>query len=195
MRLKYWIILALFAFTVGPGVMLFDLNRYVVSLFPPIVVPLILFWLKDEWIGTDWNALLRDRTMYRQFTLALQIAIYAMAADTLIFRPGPFVTDVLLTKYPIMVFYVIVLGPISEEIIYRKIIFGALQRRLPFWAASGLAAIVFGAAHLSPERFLGYAAVGWTFCYIYRKAGTLAPTILAHMGLNFIAILAATLKG
>lgn len=195
MRPKYWFIVALFTFTVGPGVLLFGLNRYIISLLPPLVVPLIVYLLRDEWLGTDWNTLVRDRTMYRRFAFALQIAIYAMAIDTLIFRPGIFMTDELTAKHPIMVFYVIVLGPIAEEIMYRKIIFGALLRRLPFWAASGISAVVFGAAHMSPERFLGYAAVGWTFCYIYRKSGTLAPTILAHCALNFIAILVATLKG
>jgi membrane protease YdiL (CAAX protease family) len=195
MRMKYWLILALFAFTDGPGVLLFGLNRFTMALLPPIVVPLMLYLLRDEWLGTDWNALVRDRTMYRRFALALQIAVYAMAADALIFRPNVFITDELTTKYPIMAFYVIVLGPVAEEIVYRKIIFGALLRRLPFWASSGIAACVFGAAHMSPERFLGYAAVGWTFCYIYRKSGTLAPTILAHGALNFIALLAAALKG
>jgi hypothetical protein len=94
-----------------------------------------------------------------------------------------------------MVFYVIVLGPIAEEIFYRKIIFGTLIKRLPFWAAAGIASVIFGAAHLSWERFIGYAAVSVIFCYVYRKSGSLAPSILAHASINFIAILVTTLKG
>jgi membrane protease YdiL (CAAX protease family) len=196
MKRQYWLVLLLFFAALGPGPSMWIVfNKFWVALSPPIVFGGILYLLRDEWLGIDWNALLRNKTMYRHYLIALQIAIYAMAADTIIFGRGGTITDELTLKYPLMAFWVVALGPIAEEIVYRKIIFGALLRKLPFWASSGMTALIFGASHLSPERFLGYAAVGWTFCYIYRKSGSLAPTILAHMSLNLIALIATTLRG
>lgn len=196
MKRQYWFALALFFAALGPGPSILILNsKYWVTLAPPIVLAGMLYLLRDEWLGTDWNALLRDKKIYRHYAIALQAAIYAMAIDTIIFGRGGTITDELTMKFPLMAFWIVAIGPIAEEIVYRKIIFGTLLRKLPFWASSGLSAVIFAAAHLSPERFLGYAAVGWTFCYIYRKSGTLAPTILAHMSLNLIALIATTLRG
>ncbi|MFC0214760.1 lysostaphin resistance A-like protein [Paenibacillus chartarius] len=192
--LRYVSICIIFFFGVGPGVLLIGPSKYMMGLVPSIIIPLMIYLLKDEWIGTDWNRLIRNKGMYKDYALALQISIYAMALCTLLFRPEVSLTDQLTEQFPIMVFHVIVLGPIAEEIFYRRIIFGAFLGKLPFWAAAGVTSVIFGAAHLSWERFLGYAVVSWMMCWLYKKHGTLAPSILTHCSINFIAILATTLR-
>jgi membrane protease YdiL (CAAX protease family) len=195
MKPRYLFVLIIFLFLMGPGPEIRFLNKYTVAFLPFIGMASILYLLKDEIAGIDWNAELRNKETYRWYFKALQISIYAQAACTLLFRPGGIVTDTLIASYPIMPFYAIVAGPVAEEIVFRKILFGWLDRKWNFWAAAAVASTIFAIAHLSLGRALGYFAVGLAFCYAYKKSGSLAPSILAHASLNFISIFVTTLKG
>ena len=88
-------------------------------------------------------------------------------------------------------------GPIVEEIVYRGLAIGILIRLVgwPFWAASLLPALLFGAAHMwgSPDimEVVGIVAItaiggllfGWLFVHWNFN---LWPPIFLHVGLNVI---------
>lgn len=87
----------------------------------------------------------------------------------------------------------IVLGAsISEEILFRGMIFGALRTRLSFWVAAVLAGAVFGAVHLptgSVEAALLLTVFAVLLAYLYERTGSLGPAIVLHGLNNIIAIL------
>lgn len=195
MKKQYiWTLLIFFLF-VGPGPVVFFLNKYTVSLLPAASFIATLWLLKDEIAGANFDRLLKSRTTYRWAFEALKYAIFAHALTTLLFRPKMNLTESLLDQYVIMPFYVIAIGPILEEIAYRKIIFGFLHRRFNFWVGAVVSSAIFAIGHFSPDRVLGYFAVGIIFCYVYKKSDSIVPTMMAHVTLNFVSLLVSTLRG
>lgn len=73
-----------------------------------------------------------------------------------------------------------VLGPFSEELFYRGMIYPVLRHYTgPVWGAI-LAGLVFGLAHWDLWRTIPLAIGGAVLCYIYEKSGSIWVTTLAH---------------
>lgn len=93
---------------------------------------------------------------------------------------------------PIQILLIVFGAAIAEEICFRGMLFGGLRERLPRIPAALLAGIVFGALH----AFTGISAVpplivlGFVFCLLYEKTGSIVPGILLHMLNNSVALLA-----
>ncbi|SET76867.1 hypothetical protein SAMN05216389_12630 [Oceanobacillus limi] len=90
---------------------------------------------------------------------------------------------------PLFMIVPMVLAPILEEIIFRKIIFGSLYKRMNFFFAGLLSATVFGIIHGEPEHLLIYSSVGFVFAFLYVKTKRIIVPIIVHMVLNSISIL------
>lgn len=90
---------------------------------------------------------------------------------------------------PLFTVITVLIAPILEEIVFRKIIFGALYKRLNFFIAAIISAIVFGLVHLDPLHLLVYTAMGLVFAYLYVKTKRIIVPIIAHAGMNGIAVL------
>lgn len=79
-----------------------------------------------------------------------------------------------------------VAAPVVEEFIFRGLIMTRLSRAMPGWLAVVLSAAVFGACHGHPVWF-GYAFVlGVFFGVMDLQAGSIWPSILAHVAFNVI---------
>lgn len=82
---------------------------------------------------------------------------------------------------------VVVAAPIAEEVIFRGLIMTRLGEAMPGWLALVLSAAVFGACHGDPVWF-GYAfPLGLFFGFIDMRAGSIWPSILAHVAFNSIS--------
>jgi membrane protease YdiL (CAAX protease family) len=89
-----------------------------------------------------------------------------------------------------------VVAPIGEELLFRGFIFTALRR----WKGTLLAAVItgllFGGVHAGSAPVLDLvplAALGFGLCLLYRRTGSLYPSIAAHSLNNSIAF--AALEG
>jgi membrane protease YdiL (CAAX protease family) len=93
---------------------------------------------------------------------------------------------------PVQVLLIVFGAAISEEVCFRGMLFGGLRERLPRVAAAFVAGAVFGALH----AFTGLSAVpplialGFVFCLLYEKTGSIVPGILLHMLNNSVALAA-----
>ncbi|HEY3435498.1 MAG TPA: type II CAAX endopeptidase family protein [Solirubrobacterales bacterium] len=93
---------------------------------------------------------------------------------------------------PIQVLLIVFGAAIAEEICFRGMLFGGLRERLPKVPAALIAGIVFGALH----AFTGISvvppliALGFVFCLLYEKTGSIVPGMLLHMLNNSVALLA-----
>ena len=92
----------------------------------------------------------------------------------------------------------VILPPITEEIVARGFLFGGLRTKLPFAVAATITSVLFAAAHLgeASEGLLWIAAVdtfilSLVLCYLREKTGSLWPSIGVHAlknGLAFIVL-------
>lgn len=94
----------------------------------------------------------------------------------------------IIETFPIVVLVSSIIGPILEEIIFRKIIFGTLHKRLNFFLSALISSIIFALAHLEPEHILLYSAMGFTFAFLYVKTKRILVPIFAHVAMNTLVV-------
>lgn len=85
---------------------------------------------------------------------------------------------------PIMILATVFFGPILEELVFRRVLFGSLMQNYNFWISSIVSAIFFAAIHLDFTHILLYTISGMVFSYLYYKTKRLLTPIIAHIGLN-----------
>lgn len=85
---------------------------------------------------------------------------------------------------PIMMITIAIIGPILEEIVFRRVIFGSLFQAQGFWIATLVSAIVFAAVHIDFKHIILYTVCGVIFAYLYYKTKRLLTSIIAHILLN-----------
>lgn len=81
-----------------------------------------------------------------------------------------------------------ILGPIVEELIFRGLALGWLQRLMPFWLAALISSVLFGLAHVQGPHIVLAAALGLVFAFLYRRAGSLWAPIAGHIVNNVAAV-------
>lgn len=95
----------------------------------------------------------------------------------------------LIESFPIVILVSSVIGPILEEIVFRKIIFGSLHKRFNFMIAALISSVIFGLVHMEIEHLLLYSAMGFTFAYLYVKTNRILVPIFAHVAMNTLVVL------
>ncbi len=91
--------------------------------------------------------------------------------------------------FPIMIFVSSIMGPILEEIVFRKIIFGSLYKRFNFFLSALLSSVIFALGHMEPEHILLYSAMGFTFAFLYVKTNRIIVPIIAHVSMNTLVVI------
>ncbi|WP_174735132.1 CPBP family intramembrane glutamic endopeptidase [Mesobacillus harenae] len=95
----------------------------------------------------------------------------------------------IIDTFPIVILVSSIIGPILEEIVFRKIIFGSLYKRFNFFLAALFSSIIFAIAHFEPEHILLYSAMGFTFAFLYVKTKRIIVPIFAHVAMNTLVVL------
>lgn len=90
---------------------------------------------------------------------------------------------------PAMIIVIAVLGPIIEEIVFRKVLFGSLHKKMNFFIASSISSLIFAAAHWDFEHLLIYLAMGYAFAFLYVISKRIIVPIIAHIALNSFVVL------
>ncbi|SFB38150.1 hypothetical protein SAMN04488072_12213 [Lentibacillus halodurans] len=106
--------------------------------------------------------------------------------------PGSENTEMIMDITRTVPFFMIItaiIAPILEELIFRKIIFGELYKRMNFFIAAALSALVFGFIHGEPEHILIYASIGFVFAFLYVKTKRIIVPIIVHMAMNSISVI------
>jgi hypothetical protein len=88
-------------------------------------------------------------------------------------------------------FVVIVIAPIAEEFFFRGFFYRALRTKLGILAAAAIDGVVFGLIHFTGSETLEILPVlgflGFVFCIVYERSGTLYTVIGLHALNNSIA--------
>ncbi|MFC5558971.1 CPBP family intramembrane glutamic endopeptidase [Ureibacillus thermophilus] len=86
---------------------------------------------------------------------------------------------------PIMIFATVLFGPVLEELVFRRVIFGSImQAQNNFWVAALVSAIFFAIIHLDFSHIILYTITGFILSFLYYKTKRLITPIIAHMMLN-----------
>lgn len=159
---------------------------------------IVLFLLKTD-MGMRHDTSLSKTFFWSIFGVFLALAAQSIAAmiemNLLGIEPGSQNTEFivnLVKMTPWLIVVTSVIGPILEEIIFRKIIFGTLVPRLGFFLSAIISAIVFAVVHLDFSHLLIYTAMGLVFAYLYSKTKQILVPIVAHVMMNTIVVLGQT---
>lgn len=90
---------------------------------------------------------------------------------------------------PVMVLGIAIIGPILEEFVFRRVVFGSFIQTQGFWLSAIISSIVFAAIHFDFTHILLYTICGLIFAFLYYKTKRLLASIVAHVLLNsFVSI-------
>lgn len=95
----------------------------------------------------------------------------------------------LIESFPVVILVSSIIGPILEEIVFRKIIFGSLHKKMNFFFAALISSVIFALAHMEPEHVILYSAMGFTFAFLYVKTKRIIVPIIAHVTMNTMVVL------
>ena len=94
-------------------------------------------------------------------------------------------------ELPYLLLIVCLLGPITEEMVYRGVLMNTFLKDSPWYGDVLLSACIFGYVHVSsgltPLAFLTYASGGAIYAFLYRKTHSLYYPILLHIMINITA--------
>lgn len=147
------------------------------------------FQLKDKQIGTIvmWSVI----GVFLVFIA--QYASIVIETFLLGIQPGSENTMRLMDtarQAPAFLLIITLLGPILEELVFRKAIFGSLYRKMNFFFAGILSGLIFAALHDDFAHLLTYTAIGLVFAFLYVETKRIIVPIIAHIALNTVAAVA-----
>ena len=98
----------------------------------------------------------------------------------------------------LMVVALVVLAPLGEDLVFRGLLLRALARRLAFWPAAAITALLFAASHADSyviwPRAIALTITGLALAWIYRWRGYWA-SVTAHATVNLVAAIALLAAG
>lgn len=98
------------------------------------------------------------------------------------------------TSAIVIFLYIWLIGPVCEELIFRGLLWGAIQRQSwGRWAAFGLSTAIFAASHLEPTRTLLLVVIALPIGFARLLTGRLTASIVAHQVNNFLPALVTLL--
>ncbi len=85
---------------------------------------------------------------------------------------------------PLMIIYVVVLGPILEELIFRGLIYRFARLALPFWGANILQAALFAVYHANIVQGIYAFIFGIVLGYIAHRGHGIRYSLFTHIAIN-----------
>lgn len=213
MKREYWIILIVyivmqFSSFVGIPLMLFVLGILgksqtlavpywlIISFTSGLVITLFILRKEMRTNRTErTGSSLSNSIIWALFGVFLALFAQALAAniERLIGVPtGSENTQQILkmiNTFPLAILVSSILGPILEEIIFRKILFGTLYKRFNFFISAVTSSVIFALAHMEPQHILLYASMGFTFAFLYVRTKHIIVPIFAHVAMNTLVVI------
>ena len=84
-------------------------------------------------------------------------------------------------------FVAVVLAPVSEELLFRGLLYGWIRARWGPWLGALLCGGLFALVHFSVSSFGPLCALGMLLCAIVEKTRSLYPAMFFHAVFNFVS--------
>jgi len=116
--------------------------------------------------------------------LILFIALFK--GETVLKNP---VEEVILnSNFILSMLYAVIVAPITEEFMFRKLLLDKL-RRFGDVTAILLTGVAFGLFHMNLSQFFYACVLGFLFAYVAIRTNTIRYTIILHMIVNFLGLI------
>ena len=93
----------------------------------------------------------------------------------------------------VMWFFVGLLGPVVEELVFRGIILGGLRTTGRIFSAIVLSALLFGLAHMNINQFSYTLCAGIFWGLLVEATGSIVPSLICHVMMNSVSVMMAFL--
>lgn len=100
------------------------------------------------------------------------------------------VLDYAMDSNPIKVLFLVILAPLFEELLCRKLVIDS-TRQYGEKASAILSALVFGLMHQNLFQFFYAFALGYVFACVYLRTGRVRYTVILHGIINFVGSILA----
>lgn len=179
-------------------------------LWAMIIVYIIMFFLCRYLIGCNEVIRLRWRSAGKTAGNPLLLVIlYSLALIVFEFGLSEYITsytDVgdaneMIAQYfqfgnaVTAVVLVVVVTPLTEEMMFRGAVFGGLRERYGFWPAALISSAIFAAAHMNPWSMVCTFMIAMFYALLFEKTGSLVYSMIGHGINNLIAVLCLILPG
>jgi len=188
-----WLIVAMTALMVG---LQLGFPSRATLLIPPLVITatiLAVYW--NEIKTYSWAGIRTKDFALNTFYAATQGIIAQAAGIVLVVHVlGVEEPKIGLAITPFVVFNSTFVSAILEEVVYRKILFGVLDKRFGFWPAAVVSSLLFAVSHYNYAAHLGYFLLGLVWCRAYKKTGDLGVVIAGHTLFNAVSFIIRFLR-
>jgi membrane protease YdiL (CAAX protease family) len=89
----------------------------------------------------------------------------------------------------LLIFFAVVVAPVTEELVFRRGFFRFARQHLPRWAALLLPALIFAALHQNLASFAPLVVLAVVFSLAYERTGNIAVTMIAHGIFNLNSVI------
>lgn len=80
----------------------------------------------------------------------------------------------------LLIFFAVVVAPVTEELVFRRGMFRFARQHLPRWAGLLIPALIFAGLHANLASFAPLVVLGVVFSLAYERTGNIAVTMIAH---------------
>ncbi len=171
---------------------------YMYLIYVVVAIAVFLFWYYKGFVSKKPKVKLKEifgtRSVVASIGIALSLYFFINAVLTLVSWISPEIIDSynelmeeagLMSNSVMTIFYAVILGPIAEELCFRGVVFGILEKSgvRPVWII-GLSAIMFGVMHLIPVQVLYATFIGLFFGFLRYRYRSVILTIVVHILFN-----------
>lgn len=97
-------------------------------------------------------------------------------------------------SFPVQIVCLGILVPICEELVFRGLMFRRVRQQASFLRAAAYSSCVFGFLHGNLVQILYGFFMGFMFCYLYEKYGSVKAPAFAHMIANIVSVVMTETK-
>ena len=159
--------------------------------YVPQLLALLIFWLIIRLIpkGESGSSQFSFGWLFQVFLMGYGVSTVLNVIGTMLNKSTggtDFVGEIssMISTGLVVTFLIpVVIGPILEELIFRKLLIDRI-RRFGEWNAVLFSALAFGLFHMNLPQFCYAASVGLMLGYVYVKTGRILYTIIMHILLN-----------